>query len=766
MKKSGIFISFEGIDGCGKSTQMRKFSEYLFKLDKYNHVVLTRNPYKNTNIRTILREDDDPLSQAEKLAELFIEDRKLHCDEVVIPNLEKNNFVVSDRFKLSTIAYQGAQGIDMLDLLKRHEGLPVPDITFVIDISSEEALRRMMEDEERGDGKEHKFEANMDFQEKIRQNYFRVKEILSDEKIFIVDGLRDVNIIAQEIVEIFEKEVLAKRMKKIKYKLIEEVPIEILKKIEKYFTNVGGDCFVIQNFPSELTGGALARYSRASTSMQLTVINEFLDENGEPNQEKGSELMDRVLNAFGDDSVGELEGCHVGIENISQILTKTIEDKRIGGSPIEQSTRYVKYDTKDKEGKWRYLRPKEIMNSVLFEKFEKVNDYAFQVYSDLIKELQEYFKKQFPESEFEIEVERDGNKIKVKKIALEGKSEEKAFRIAYNFTIRCAALDVGRCVLPSSTLTHIGLYGNGRFFSNLLTAFKSGELQEEKDKGYELEIELKKVIPTFVKRNKEDSRFKEINSKMREIANEMFGGVKPDDESVILVPRASYIDEIVSSAIFPYTNISYTQILDHVSKMTDSKKNEIIKNYMGKRNTRRDKTGRGFEAGYPITFDLVGCFAEYRDLERHRMLTQQRQLLTTDLGFIMPSEVIEVGFEEKVLEVVRGMEELNKALRDAGLIAASQYATLFNHRIRFMMGMNLREFQHLSELRTQPAGHFSYRAMVMEMARELDKRDEWAGITHEFVDYSDPGNKITRASEQSKIAGKNLASGVEGDVDY
>ena len=102
---------------------------------------------------------------------------------------------------------------------------------------------------------------------------------------------------------------------------------------------------------------------------------------------------------------------------------------------------------------------------------------------------------------------------------------------------------------------------------------------------------------------------------------------------------------------------------------------------------------------------------------------------------------------------------------ERGLLVASQYATLFNHRVRFMFGMNLREFQHFSELRSAPAGHFRYRAMTMEMARQLDKRESWGQCSHEFVDYSDPGSKISRAKEQSRIAGENIAKGVDGSVD-
>src|SRR5205809_907416 len=101
---------------------------------------------------------------------------------------------------------------------------------------------------------------------------------------------------------------MAKKEKQKRYNSFDEIPDHIKAKLRKYFTNPGGTTFAITGLLPELTGGALARYSRAPTGMQLTLVNEFLDENGEPSQQKGTELMDRVLNAFGDDSVGELEG--------------------------------------------------------------------------------------------------------------------------------------------------------------------------------------------------------------------------------------------------------------------------------------------------------------------------------------------------------------------------------------------------------------------------------------------------------------------------
>tara|TARA_Y100000310_G_scaffold334233_1_gene413556 strand:+ start:87589 stop:89253 length:1665 start_codon:yes stop_codon:yes gene_type:complete len=550
-----------------------------------------------------------------------------------------------------------------------------------------------------------------------------------------------------------------------KYTTLDDVPDDLRTKLDQYFSDVGGDTFVIRNLPPELTGGMLARYSRIKTGIQLTLVNEFLDEHGEPSQKLGAGLMDRVLNAFGDESVGELEGAHVGVENVSQLLTKHIEDRRIGGSPIEESTRYVVYNQKDGKGRWRYLCPTEVVEAGLLTPFEAANDCAFEVYSKGVQALIPHFKEVFPPSKHKMEVTRNDEKVLIGVTGFQNDAERRAFGNSYTFTIRCAALDVGRCVLPAPTLTHLGLFGNGRFYTKLITHLKSSGLVEGKTRGFDLEEQLNTEIPTFIKRNKENPQVRLIDQAMSNLASELLTPQTPSDDKVTLVSTSSLLDETVAACLFPYTNLSLQQIQDQVGGWAEGLKEGVLETYKGERKTRFDRTGRGLEAGYSYTFDLVSGFAEYRDLERHRMLTQQRQPLSTELGFIMPPEMGIVGLESEVEEVVGMIESLNSDMRHAGLDEAAQYATLFNHRMRFTMGMNLRELQHLGELRTQPAGHFSYRSMVMEMVEKVQSRDPWTEIVLEHVNFSDPGNKISRAKEQSKIAGKNLASGIDGGID-
>jgi len=188
MKQKHKFIIFEGIDGCGKSTQIKNVVSFLFDQDKHNHVVLTRNPYLDVNIRAILREDNDPHKKSEELADLFIADRVKHAKELVTPNLKKGFYVVCDRYIFSTVAYQSAQGLDMAKLLAKQAKLPKPDITFIVDVSAKEASKRMRKDA--GNRQEHKFEANLDFLEKVRQNYLKLGKIKSFGKIVVIDGTK------------------------------------------------------------------------------------------------------------------------------------------------------------------------------------------------------------------------------------------------------------------------------------------------------------------------------------------------------------------------------------------------------------------------------------------------------------------------------------------------------------------------------------------------------------------------------------------------
>ncbi len=539
---------------------------------------------------------------------------------------------------------------------------------------------------------------------------------------------------------------------------------EILK---PYLSDVDANVFALENLSPEVIGGALARYSRAPTGFKETVAREFLNPDGSPNDVKGSQMIDRVVNKYGDDSVAELAVAPLCMEEISNLMTKVIEDCRIGGSPIEESTRYVLYDDK-KDGRWRYVCPDNVKESGLGKAFAANMDFLFETYAAMVVPMQDLFRKRLTEDAFKIEVERDGKVQKVGRKYLEGENEIKAHRIAYNFTMRSAACDVIRCILPSCTQANVGLVGNGRFYSGLITKLLSQDLDEAHKLAESIRIALNTQIPTFIKRAKRNDYLVDNHHTMRKLCQDLFDSVQiessPELELLEDRPEDQWIN-LLSNMIFPYVKHSSNQIRSTVKALSEERKKQIFESYIGSRQSKRDRPGRALEYGYPIQFDILAGFAEYRDLQRHRMLTQQRQDLGIDLGYSVPEEIEEIGMSSKVEECFQRTESLHLDLKRAGMEQEAQYATLFNHFIRWNVGMNLREMGHLVELRTQKAGHPKYRRTAQMMASQYLKRHPEMESVLRFVDYNDYDGGITRADQEARTARKNLASNLFDDQD-
>ena len=552
-----------------------------------------------------------------------------------------------------------------------------------------------------------------------------------------------------------------------KPKRADELTKQERENLSSYVSDVDADVFVINNLNPEVVGAALARYSRAPTGLKETVVREFLNQDGTPNEVKGSELIDRVVNKYGDESVAELAVAPLCIENVSNLMTKVIEDCRIGGSPIEESTRYVLYDVKRDE-QWRYVRPESIMKSGLAQTYVQTMDFLFETYAGLVEPTQNFFRKKLPASEFKIEIERDGCIVLVGGDDLKNDNEQRAHRLAYGFTMRSAACDVIRCILPASTKANMGLVGNGRFYSGLISKLLSQEL----DEGWLLAENIRKAlntqIPTFIRRAKKNGYIVENQSRIREFSIALFKDIPIDTvpEVVLIEDRVEdYTINLLANIIFPYVQHSTMQIRNIVRSLPEEKRNEILSTVIGKRKSKRDRPPRAFEYGYPINFDIVTGFAEYRDLQRHRMLTQQRQDMNVSLGYSVPEEIEEMGQGQVVQECFERAESLHSDLIKAGLIREAQYAPLFNHFIRWNMGMNLREMGHLTELRSQKAGHPKYRRTVQVMAKlYMERHPEMESIL-KFVDYNDYDQGITRAEQEARTARKSLATGVFDDMD-
>lgn len=507
--------------------------------------------------------------------------------------------------------------------------------------------------------------------------------------------------------------------------------------LSRYVTNPTGDTFCV-NIPG-LAGPIYARYSRATTGLRRTLLKEFLKD-GELNVTRTQELIERILNEYGDDSVGELEGAHLALELISNLVTKIVQDCRIGGSPIEQSTRYVFYYQKDSQGRYKYYRGEEILNSPVSEQYLRTMDFIFDTYSSAVDPLTDYFRRLKPLEEAEYDLRSKGLPEKYSEMGSE--VLQKQFRMTYNADLKTKACDVLRCLLPAATLTNVGLYGNGRFYQNLLTRLYSHDLPECNRRAKAAHEELNKIIPKFVKRAQYDDYLSEREHQMRLVSRELLKEFPPEPErDCVLLPPATdpqtLLEYTLAGCLYPYSTHSLTQLISIVRQLSYDIQESILRTYTGSRTHRRNRPGRALEMGYPLTFDLQADFGAYRDLQRHRMLTQERQLLNCGLGFDMEEELKTIGMQQKAEECFQRSAELYEEMnRQLGPVLA-QYAVLFGYKIRWMMGMNFREAMHLIELRTTPQGHPSYRRVCQKMMKEIQRMHPLLAETIRFADFKE-----------------------------
>lgn len=200
----GIFITFEGNDGCGKTTQINLVSDYLKSLG-YD-VLVSREPggtYISEKIRNIILDPDNRGMDPACEALLYAASRAQHVSEVIIPALDAGKVVISDRFVESSIVYQGiGRGLGV-DEVKAINDFAIkgcrPDITFLITLPPEIGIRRKIES-----GKPDRLEMeNIKFHKKVFAGYEKLKEV--NNRIVSIDGTKDIDEIQKVIREKIKK---------------------------------------------------------------------------------------------------------------------------------------------------------------------------------------------------------------------------------------------------------------------------------------------------------------------------------------------------------------------------------------------------------------------------------------------------------------------------------------------------------------------------------------------------------------------------------
>ena len=196
------FITLEGIEGSGKTSSIKSITDLLDS--KRISYVVTREPGGSSigsELRSILLDPKTEISSEVELL-LMLADRKDHVEKVILPNLKTGNWVISDRFMDSSIAYQGGgRKLDkkMIDSFSKNLSLPNPDLTLLFDVPVEISLSRV-----KARGELDRFEQEkLDFHNRIREAYLELAE-QNVNRIQIVDSSREIELMLKSVEQIIE----------------------------------------------------------------------------------------------------------------------------------------------------------------------------------------------------------------------------------------------------------------------------------------------------------------------------------------------------------------------------------------------------------------------------------------------------------------------------------------------------------------------------------------------------------------------------------
>lgn len=517
--------------------------------------------------------------------------------------------------------------------------------------------------------------------------------------------------------------------------------------LRRYFTNLDRPVFALVNLPEVVKGALFARYSRTHKSLRRLFLDEFvgdLDMTGDATVdatvgvERAEALYEKVFVEYGDDSVAQLGGVHLACEQASNVLTKVLEWGRLMAY-LEQSTRYIAYDQR-LGGHYRYYRDPEILRSPLGTRYVGDMDRLFDTYAELVPLLGEWFKERYPKDPADSD-------------------------FVYRQSIRAKAFDAARGILPAASLSNVGIYGTGQGYEALLLRMRAHPLPEARAYASLMLEELRKVIPSFLKRVDRADRggawseyLTDTRSEMDELAGRLFAGETPEPRPAVTLvdfdPDAE--EKLLTAMLYAHTDLPEDQIAARVRRLGAGDRDAIVRAYVGDRNNRRHKPGRALERiGY--RFDVVSDYGAFRDLQRHRMLTIEWQQLTPKHGYVTPDAVVDAGLGDRYDEAMARSAALWEALAERFPAAQASYAVSLAYRIRYTMQFNAREGMHMLELRTQPAGHPEYRRVCQEMHRLIADQAGHPAVAS-MMRYVDHGTyDLERLEAERRAEARRLA---------
>ena len=488
--------------------------------------------------------------------------------------------------------------------------------------------------------------------------------------------------------------------------------------LEAFASNPDGIVSVLRNLPPEITGALCSRASRASASLFEVLLKEyiypivngddphlaaeledtvrFLKDHGFKhilNNQRAQAFYSKWLSQYGDDSIAQVTGTHVIVWGISQVAMKFIEDQRVGLEPIEKSTRYVNFGSKV-GGRYLYYIPKpDLERHGLLAEYTSTMDHLFDTYVAMLGPLQEWLRKNFDEKDSIL--------------------EKKAF-------------DTLRGLLPMATLGQVAFRGNAQSFEYLINRTARHGLGELRWFSREIKQELDKEIPSLLLRvaDEKSAGYQTYLHQRYNAVREFLGESRVECGPAAEVRLVEFDPEseakILAGIIFQQSHGGWDDALQRANVLSDSEKRDLFERYLLKRSARWQKVGRAFENAY-VRFEVVMDIGSYRDLHRHRMMTQERQSFSTFHGYSTPAELKQAGLASQFEEALDHSDRLFRKMEPIDRDLA-QYVVPLAYRMRFYQWQNFRQLFWEAELRTVSQGHPDYRFIEQEKYRLVKEK--------------------------------------------
>lgn len=499
--------------------------------------------------------------------------------------------------------------------------------------------------------------------------------------------------------------------------------------------------FAVHGVEPEVQAYAMAKYSRSALSMKESLK--------EINEQKAEQFLNTFYFQYGHRSIADLAHIALAIEKLS-ILAAIIlvDEQRWDGQ--ERSTRYQNFK---KSG---YYVPDFPGDEPLRAGYCSTIDFLFSEYESLTQEMLRYYTGR---------VERPAEM-----------PEE-----AYTRTLRARAFDISRYLLPLGTNTSLGEIVNARTLETQISRLLSspfpevvrlGELlklaarqpafnvqsqavqelvdeiksrdQQLGNKAGQLLLRPVNVAPTLVKYADANEYAIRTRQELAQAADEIMGDAPIEAAPLVDLVEDSPIEvEIAATLLYSACHYSYRQVTQRVQSLTAAQREEIIDLGLRHRGPH-DEPLRSYHCGQQFKFDILMDVGGFRDMHRHRRCTQIEQGFTSAHGYDTPPEIASAGLEARYQQVMQRALTMHDQLASSAASLAAPYVLPMAFRKRTLFKMDLAEAIYIAELRTAPAGHFSYRNVAYAMYQAVAQRHPSLARHFRVTDVNEPVDLLRR----------------------